>query len=262
MIRKGVLKSYDSSNHQATVQILGSLTTWLAEVPTSHALMATDMVAGRYVAVLTPDPTKPGDSVVIALWTDSTAPAAISTSKIEDADGDTKVDVEESADEDIVRMDVAGVEAFHLSAIGCITLAKNSGCFVYRATSDQSIPDNTATVVQYNAETYDNQNEFDSSSTYRFTATEAGKYLIAAGAYIATFAASTRMLTMIWVNGGHVAQSRLHASHTADMATPILTCKDLAASDYVEVKVKQITGSAQNLRAVDVRNFLAVWKVG
>jgi len=79
MILKGVLKSYDDTTHRATVQILGSITTWLADIPVSHALMATDMVAGRYVAVLTPDPAKPGDSVVVALWTATTPPAGPSS---------------------------------------------------------------------------------------------------------------------------------------------------------------------------------------
>lgn len=78
MIRKGILKSYDSSTHRATVQIIGSLTSWLT-IPTSHAIAAEDMVAGRSVAVLTPDPWKPSDSVVIALWEDSVAPSIPAT---------------------------------------------------------------------------------------------------------------------------------------------------------------------------------------
>jgi hypothetical protein len=78
MILKGILKSFDSSTHKATVQIVGSLTTWLSDVPTSHALLPSDMVAGRYVAVLTPDPAKPGESVVIGLWAPSTPPTGVS----------------------------------------------------------------------------------------------------------------------------------------------------------------------------------------
>ena len=79
MIRKGVLKSFDSSTYKATVQIVGSLNVWLSDVPTSHALSAEDMVAGRFVAVLTPDPGKPGDSVVTALWSASTPPTTPAT---------------------------------------------------------------------------------------------------------------------------------------------------------------------------------------
>jgi hypothetical protein len=75
MIKKGILKSFDSSTHKATVQILGSLNVWLSDVPTSHSLRSDDMVTGRYVAVLTPDPAKPGDSIVISLWAPATPPA-------------------------------------------------------------------------------------------------------------------------------------------------------------------------------------------
>lgn len=85
------------------------------------------------------------------------------TNKIRDADNDTKIQVEESADEDIVRMDVANVEAFHLSAVGIQTLVKQSRGRAYLATANQVIPDNSATHVKLNAEAYDIQNEFDTS---------------------------------------------------------------------------------------------------
>ena len=39
-----------------------------------------------------------------------------STSKIEDADQDTKIQVEESADEDTIRFDIAGAEDFTMTA--------------------------------------------------------------------------------------------------------------------------------------------------
>jgi len=69
MIKKGILKAFDAPTHTATVQIIGSLSVWLDKVPTTLGIAAVDMVAGHYVAVLTPDPGQPGDSVVIAVWT-------------------------------------------------------------------------------------------------------------------------------------------------------------------------------------------------
>ncbi len=68
MIKKAILKSFDSLNHKATVQIVGSLSSWLENVPVSQAIAAADMVAGRSVAVLSLDPGNPADCVVIALW--------------------------------------------------------------------------------------------------------------------------------------------------------------------------------------------------
>jgi len=69
MIKKGILKSFDSNSYLATVQIAGSLSVWLEYIPTSRAIAATEMVSGRNVAVLFHDAGNPSDCVVIAVWT-------------------------------------------------------------------------------------------------------------------------------------------------------------------------------------------------
>ena len=78
---------------------------------------------------------------------------------IADNDGNTKIQVEESADENIIRMDTAGTEAFHLSAIGVLTLAKQSRARPALTVDDQTIPDNADTRVRLDFDTYDEQNE-------------------------------------------------------------------------------------------------------
>ena len=69
MIKKGILKSFDSDTYLATVQIAGSLSVWLENIPTSRAIASGDMIAGRNVAVLFHDAGNPSDCVVIAVWT-------------------------------------------------------------------------------------------------------------------------------------------------------------------------------------------------
>lgn len=69
MLRKGILKSFDPGTYLAAVQIVGSLSVWLDNVPTSRAITASDMVTGRNVAVLFLDPSNFSDAVVIAVWT-------------------------------------------------------------------------------------------------------------------------------------------------------------------------------------------------
>jgi hypothetical protein len=69
MIKKGILKSFDSDTYLATVQIAGSLSVWLENIPTSRAIPAAEMTAGRNVAVLFHDVGNPSDCVVIAVWT-------------------------------------------------------------------------------------------------------------------------------------------------------------------------------------------------
>jgi hypothetical protein len=68
MIKKGILKSFDSNTYLATVQIAGSLSVWLENIPTSRAIAVAEMIAGRSVAVLFHDPGNPSDCVVIAVW--------------------------------------------------------------------------------------------------------------------------------------------------------------------------------------------------
>ncbi len=69
MIKKGILKSFDSGTYLATVQIAGSLSVWLDNIPTSRAIASADMVAGRNVAILFIDPSNFSDAVIIAAWT-------------------------------------------------------------------------------------------------------------------------------------------------------------------------------------------------
>ncbi|GAH09300.1 unnamed protein product, partial [marine sediment metagenome] len=96
---------------------------------------------------------------------------------IQDADGDTKIQVEKSADEDKIRMDVKGVESFLLDDAGVLALAKQSRARAYQ-TSQQSIPASASTKVELNIEDYDEQAEFDHVTNFRFTAKKAGYYLV------------------------------------------------------------------------------------
>jgi hypothetical protein len=68
MIKKGILKSFDSNTYLATVQIAGSLSVWLENIPTSRAIPSSEMISGRNVAVLFIDAGNPSDAVVIAVW--------------------------------------------------------------------------------------------------------------------------------------------------------------------------------------------------
>jgi len=69
MIKKGILKAFNSGTYLASVQLIGSLSVWLDNVPTSRAIAAADIVAGRNVAVLFYDAGNPSDCVIMAVWT-------------------------------------------------------------------------------------------------------------------------------------------------------------------------------------------------
>jgi len=69
MIKRGVLKSWSSSAYTCSVQLAGSLTSYLESVPVTRGLEDADMVAGRNVAVLFTEPGNKASAVVIAVWT-------------------------------------------------------------------------------------------------------------------------------------------------------------------------------------------------
>jgi len=69
MIKKGTLKAFDAVNYLATIQIEGSLSVWLENIPTSRAIPVSEMTAGRSAAVLFIDPSNFSDAVIIAVWT-------------------------------------------------------------------------------------------------------------------------------------------------------------------------------------------------
>ena len=69
MIIKGVLKSFDSGTYTATVQLQGSLSVWLEDVPVNRGIPTAEMVTGRYVSVLFHEAGNPADAVVVAVWT-------------------------------------------------------------------------------------------------------------------------------------------------------------------------------------------------
>ncbi len=188
---------------------------------------------------------------------------AAAGTKLIDADGDTSWDVEQAADEDIVRGKVAGVEAYHLSAVGIVTLAKQSRARAYRS-ANQVIVTGTETKIELDAENYDNQNEFDSTTNYRFTATEAGYYAVTFSVKIESLGDGKEGWVQLKRNGTRIAEC-LQVS--AAVATIIFSGSDicyLAATDYLEITVKHNHGSNLNVSmgsAGGTATFMAVHKL-
>jgi hypothetical protein len=67
-IRRGTLKSFNSGAYTATVQMAGSLATWLQGIPVARNIPSAEMVAGRTCAVILFDAANPQDAVVAAVW--------------------------------------------------------------------------------------------------------------------------------------------------------------------------------------------------
>lgn len=68
-MRRGILRSFDSASYKATVEVTGSLATYLSGVPVARNIATAELVAGRKVALLLFDPSNPNDIVLAAVWT-------------------------------------------------------------------------------------------------------------------------------------------------------------------------------------------------
>lgn len=64
MQKKAILQSFDVGTYTATVQVYGSLATFLTAVPVNRAIPAVEMVAGRTVLLTFFDESNPSDAMV------------------------------------------------------------------------------------------------------------------------------------------------------------------------------------------------------
>ncbi len=68
-LRKGVLKSFNSTNYSATVQLAGSYKVYLEDVIVARNLPSAEMTSGRKVAVIFFDEHNAKEAVVVAVYT-------------------------------------------------------------------------------------------------------------------------------------------------------------------------------------------------
>ena len=68
-LRKAVLKSFNSGDYTATIQLTGSYKVYLQAVAVARNLPAAEMALGRKVAVVFFDGHNPQEAVVIAVYT-------------------------------------------------------------------------------------------------------------------------------------------------------------------------------------------------
>jgi hypothetical protein len=180
-------------------------------------------------------------------------------SKIEDTDADTKVDTEGAADEDKIRMDVKGVEAFLLNDVGILTLAKQSGSFAYPL-NNQTIPNGVWTTINFDATQFDVQSEFDTGN-HKFIAKAAGLYLILLYATFATYPANTNASVSLWQNGNYMVANTVAKGVANYITIQTFAVLSLAINDYIEGKVAQYTGSNATLSGGTPSTGLIIMKL-
>lgn len=68
-IRKAILKSFNSGDYTATIQLTGSYKVYLESVAVARNIPAAEMALGRKVAVIFFDEHNPKEAVVVAVYT-------------------------------------------------------------------------------------------------------------------------------------------------------------------------------------------------
>jgi len=68
-LRKAILKTFNSGNYTATVQLGGSLKVYLEDITVARNLPVAEMVSGRKVAVVFFDEHNAKEAVVVAVYT-------------------------------------------------------------------------------------------------------------------------------------------------------------------------------------------------
>jgi len=137
----------------------------------------------------------------------------------------------------------------------------NSRVRVYLS-SDQSIDGQTTTKINFDTEDYDGNNEWD-TSTYKFTAANAGYYLITCRLYWDATFPSERFTIYIYKNGSNVSLQgwRYSSISTGSQMGHITDILYLAAGDTIEFYVYQNDTSAHSLRASSKGCFAAIHRL-
>ena len=132
--------------------------------------------------------------------------------------------------------------------------ANTPAFFVYRSSQQTGIGNETPTKIAFNAEIFDTDNAFDSTSNYRFTVPSGkqGKYFFTATARAVNFT-GTGMRLSFYVNGtakGHHAVSIADGTEAGGEGYHSITNSfslSLSASDYVEMYLWQKSGATREL---------------
>ena len=137
----------------------------------------------------------------------------------------------------------------------------NTPAFFAKLSGNQTISTDTITIVQFDTEVYDTDSAFDTSN-YRFTVPsgKAGKYVFTAHQSYSNSnnSTATRHQIYFYKNGsvtdfhGDLCQAQ---SASADPSLNFTTQLDLAAGDYVDVRVNQNASHNETLQSAWSRFF-------
>lgn len=184
-----------------------------------------------------------------------------SVKKIEDADGDTSWNTEETSDKDEIQGRVKGVEFFRGHDDGIITLAKQSGARANGADVAQIIPNETNTKITLKDEDYDIQGEFDPVTLYRFTAKKAGYYLVIGNVGYINIGADKKVRAMIYKNGALASFAQIETSVVGYFMVNVSDILHLAVDGFFELWTWHNHGGNITITGAHHDTFMSIHKL-
>lgn len=137
-------------------------------------------------------------------------------------------------------------------------------CSVTRGGANQTgVAQNTFTKVQFTTEEFDNNNNFDNATNFRFTPTVAGKYLVSSQVVMVGLASGKPLVVAIRKNGTGVKQgvsaSVGYGSTFAAVTAPI----DMNGStDYLEIFAYHEDTVARDISGSELNTYFTATRVG
>ncbi len=124
--------------------------------------------------------------------------------------------------------------------------AFSSRCSVYRNAA-QAIANNTTTIIEFDTEDYDNDNEFDSVTNHRFTVSVAGYYHVTGAVRLENLADAKKIVVTLYRNGAQNIRYDATSGIQSTLGIGISMDAYLAIGDFVDCRVWHNHGSARDL---------------
>ena len=140
------------------------------------------------------------------------------------------------------------------AATGTVMVSGNMPAFsAYRSGTNQSLVTATFTKVQLNTEEFDTNNNFDSTTNYRFTPTIAGYYQISGS--VGLNGTNTRLLASIYKNGTEYLRGTDGSVNITQAIVSALVYFN-GSTDYVELYVYATFVGTSDITSGQKYNYL------
>lgn len=211
-----------------------------------HYAATYQSVNGTSINEFSIDGTGAGNSDDAVMTEKATITFVGAVTSINDADSDTKIDVEESGDEDTVRMDVGGSEAFVLNSSGR-TLPLQPSFHVTKSAPQNNFSVGSPLTVTWDTETYDIGANFASNT---FTAPVTGKYLLATSIRVDNLDTASVYYEMSIVTTArsytNIITTDQFAADPAYWTFTLSVIADMSATNTATVTISQQAGTVQS----------------